>query len=766
MAYAAKDSEDSVKPRKSKGTMSDDDVRAFLGRKIEAAMNQDGGDLSASRQENFNYYIGAEYGNEREGYSKVVTREVLETVEWVLPSVLRVFTAGDRVVTFDPAGPQDEGQAEQETDITNYQVLKANKGKGFLSLHHWFKDTLMYPNGYIKAYMEECTVTDTGEVTGLDALAVQRLKDDPEVEILEQESRVVMLPMPPQMAQPGAQGPPQLPQAELFDLKIKTTKQRNELRLMPVPPEECLVDPDCTSLDLDEADCVTHRTKKTYTALILEGYDADKLDMVGNSAQDGYDWGSEKVSRMFYTDEQPATKNDSDDDSMREFWVHESHVWMDYDKDGVAEFRRVCMIGDQIFENEETNYQPMIALSAILMPHKHNGMSYADLVKDLQLLMSTLKRQLLDNIYKINIRRKAFSEDSLTEDGSTMAAMLNTNAEFIPVKGRAQDAFFPEPNMSIVAEILPVMQYVDEQKNMRSGVAPTVALDPEVIQESTVGAFTQAVEQASQRVEMLVRIFAETGVKTLMLKVHQLMRMHQDIATTVKIRGNWIPVDPQGWRDRTDMTANVGLGYNNKPQMIQLLTQLLGMQKEALAGNLTDAAKIFNTFQKLIHAAGLGDVNQYFADPKQPGWQPPQPPPDPNMILAQAQAQALGAESQRKAQKDQQDFQLAQMKLMADHQYRQSEQQLGQADRVLTAQKMTHAVDEFRVKHGMDLNETAATIRNKDADSELKMAQAVEARAKAGQTAIEASDVYREATQIVANQGSEDGTDSADTPVH
>jgi len=747
--------------RKPSDTMSDDNVRAFLGRKIDAAMNQDGNDLSTARQENFNYYIGAEYGNERDGYSKVVTREVLETVEWVMPSILRVFTAGDRVVVFDPMGPQDEAQAEQETDITNYSVLKANKGKGFLSLHHWFKDMLMYPNGYLKAYMEECTTTDTGMVTGLDAGAVAQLQKDPDVEILEQDSRIVE--MPPIVQVPGM--PPMPQQIEVFDLKIKTTKQIKELRLMPVPPEECLVDPDCTSIDLDEADCVVHRTKKDFTTLVTEGYDRNKLEQIGASPNDGgYNWGSEKVNRLFYADESPMTSEYEDDDSMRQYWVHECYVWMDYDRDGIAEFRRICMIGDVIFENEETNYQPMIALSAILMPHKHNGMSYADLMKDLQLLMSTLKRQLLDNIYKINIRRKAFSEDALTEDGSTMAAMLNAQAEFIPVKGRAQDAFFPEPSQSIVADLLPVMQYVDEQKNMRSGVSPTVALDPDVIQEATVGAFTQALDQSSQRVEMLVRIIAETGMKTLMLKVHQLLRMHQDIATTIKIRGQWIPVDPQGWRDRTDMTANVGLGYNNKTQQMQLLTQLLALQQQSASAGLADQKKVFNTLHKLVNASGLGDVNQYFLNPNDPNWKPPPPAPDPQMVLAQAQAAALGADSQAKIQKNQQDFQLAQQKQFMDHQAKQGDQQLSQADRVLAYQKMQQDAQQFAAKHGLDLGESAAKIRNQDADSELKGAQAIKAKAEAGHTAVEASDTFKQAKDIVKSQGSIDPTD--ETPVH
>ena len=190
--------------------MSETQVVGFLGRKIWQAMNDEDGDISDNREENFNYYIGAEYGNERAGYSKFVTREVLETVEWVLPSVLRVFLSGDRIVEFEPLGPDDEKAAQQETDITNYFVMRANNAGqgGFIPLHHWMKDALMYPNGYLKVYMEEKTVTDVGVVTGLTEMGVLALEEDPEVEILEQRSRTVTISPPQPAGAPAAPGQP------------------------------------------------------------------------------------------------------------------------------------------------------------------------------------------------------------------------------------------------------------------------------------------------------------------------------------------------------------------------------------------------------------------------------------------------------------------------------------------------------------------------------------------------------------------------------
>ena len=752
--------------------MTESQVVGFLGRKIWQAMNDEDGDISDNREENFNYYIGQEYGNERDGYSQFVTRETLETVEWVLPSVLRVFLSGDRIVAFEPQGPEDEAKAEQETDIANYFAMRANnKGTGgFLPLHHWMKDCLMYPNGYLKCYMTERIETDVGIVTGLTDVGVQMLADDEDVEILEQRSRIERVPAPPapppQMngggdpnAPPpaGMQPPPQVPvdmqpevEVEVFDLKIRTTKQMMEMRLDPVPPEECLVDNDTTTLDLDEADFVCHRVRKTYTQLVLEGYDPDELDQVGLG--EDYQWNDERVNRLFYEDEDPDAE-DEDDPSMRTFWVHECYASFDFDGDGLGELRRVVLIGDRVFENEETNYQPMIAMSAILMQHKHTGMSYVDIMKDLQILQSVLTRQLLDNIYKINVRRKVFSEDALTEDGATMEAILNTQAEFIPVRGPAQNAFVPEPTQSIVGELLPVIQHFTASTTARTGVSPDAQVDGNALQEVRQEVFSNAMDRASQRIEMLVRIFAETGYRKLMLKVHQLLRSHWDLKRTIKLRGEWVDVDPQGWRQRTDMSINVGLGFHTKQQQLSLLVQLISMQKEAAGQGMADAKRIYKGLEKIVNASGIGDVRQFFIDPESPEYQPPQPPPDPNMILAEAQANALNSKAQVEQGELQFKMQTEGQGKMMDLQIKQAELQGKDADRALKERELAIREAELERDGVLKAGELDAKIENIRADTQLKRSQSDKTMAEGAAVAVEASDTFQKAAKIVSQAG-------------
>lgn len=723
--------------------MSEQQVLGFLGRKILQAMNDEDGDLSDNREENFNYYTGQEYGNERDGYSKYVTRETLETIEQVLPSVLRVFLSGDQIVAFDPVGPEDEEAAKQETDITNYYVMKKNKNGegGFLSLHHWLKDALMNPCGYIKAYMEEFDKTSVGTVTGLTAEGVAYLDADENVQILGQRTRLEQVMIDGQVAE-----------IEVFDLKIRTTKRIMQLRIDPVPPEEMLVDNDLTSLNMDDADFVCHRVQKTFSRLVTEGFDPDELNLVGQG--ENYQWNDERVNRLYYEDEDPDAE-DEDDDSMRQFWVHECYAWFDFDGTGVAQHRKVTIVGDKVFENEETDYQPFIALSSILMQHKHNGMSYIDIMKDLQVLLSTLTRQLLDSVYKANVGKQFISEDALTTDGSTMEALLNTQAEYVPVRGPAAHAVAPNPRQALAGELLPVIQHFTQARAMRTGVTPETAVSANELQEVRQDVFMNAMEAASQRIEMLVRIIAETGMRWLMLKVHQLLRSHWDVATTVKLRGQWVDVDPSGWQDRTDMSINVGLGFHTKHQLLGLLVQLLSMQKEAVQAGLATPEKIYNTLEKIINAGGIGDVRMFFVDPNSPEYKPPEPPPDPNMILAQAQAQALQQEQQRKGFEAQASAQNQAQKVQADTAAKSQDIQLKQVDQQIKlrelALKEAEMVAAGKLQEG-EIAKQIAEVQNIHADTAVKMRQAGKTEAETMQIAVEASETYQAAVDMAEEE--------------
>ena len=666
--------------------MDESQVVSIVRAKINQALNESGDEISETRMENYDYYVGREYGNERDGFSSVVTREAMEAVEWALPSIMRVFTSSNDVVSYEPVGPEDEQEARQQTQIANHYLTRENNS--FLAMYNWFKDTLMYPNGYIKLFMDERITTSVEEFEGLDALQLQAamtgLMMQGEVQVVEQESTYEEL----TDMLGNVVG-----QKERFAIKVRITKKVMEPKLVNIPPDELLVAENTFSIDLDEADFICHRVNKTYSELVEMGYDRELLDEAGvtNSQFD-----EEDENKNYSEDEDDGTETDP---SMRMYTVNECYLKIDEDGDGIAEHRKICLIGSTIFADEEINYQPFVALTTIPLPHQHPGLSMIDAVKDIQKIKSTLMRNMLDNIYKANVRRKYVGDAFISDEAGTLDVLLDTASEFIPA--RDPGALREEQVQPIVSEILPVIKTMDEMQGIRTGVTPQLSLDPNILRETTMGAYQSAISQASQRVEMIVRIFGETGVRQLFIKMHQLLRTSIDQDRAIRIRGEWIPFNPSTWRERNNVSVAVGLGHNSKSEELKMLTALLEIQKEAVPFGLASGANVYNTLDRMVELGGIGETQTFFTDP---ATIPPKQPEGPSMAeqLAMIDLQNRKEES------------------IANLQMKSNEMQLKAQQSATEAQAQ---MSSDMQKMQMEMAELQAKLAEMDANKKLKEAQ-------------------------------------------
>ena len=771
--------------------MTKRELSQYIERRMRHALNRSDGTVSRHREDLFNRYQGLPYGpgssgEEREGYSKFTTREVMEAVEWALPSILSVFMSADRIVEFEPASAEDEGRAAQETDIVNYKILRANDGDGFIELANFVKDALINPTAYLKVYVEEAERTEIIELSDVLPPQLAELLADPEIELLEQRSRMERVPMPvpsgpgpgaaPDLSPGAAPGPPPmngsgpgaaaplhttpgappgpLPGApgggpgapfapsgplvlEVFDLKLRRTTMRPTLQIRGVPGEEMLVDARLTSTSIEEAEFVCHRQRKSLSDLLKMGFSKGDLQDVREDSTDLV-WNEEKVNRMFYEDE---LRQYEEDEPYYEY--DECYVDVDYSGDGKKERRYVVLIGGEIFINEETSYQPFIGMSSLMNPHKHIGLSVAELVLDIQLLLTTLTRQLLDNLYQLNVGKHAVDENAFLSDGSTVEALVNTQSRFVPVRGVPRESVAPMAMTTVLKDILPVIQDARQMTALRTGIAPENNVDPEVLQQSNTGAFMGAMTKANERLELIIRIMAETGFKMLCRKVHRLLRMHPSMAETVKLRGAWIPVDPSQWSSRTDMVVNVGLGFNSNQQLMSALMSLLGIQTEKLMGmGLAGPAEIYQTVEKLIRTVGLGSPNQYLKNPNMPGWQPPQPPPDPAMMAAVTQDAVLRADQMTKRQKVEYDKEISQR----DQQIEYLKVQL---EAVKSGYDLEHASEELELKRLANMIAAAAQeTKETEADAD--------ARDTAAHTRLQLAQIQEVLSKVVLNRAKAD----------
>src|SRR5678816_532812 len=139
--------------------------------------------LSEQRRKAMQYYYGEPYGNEVEGRSQVVTTEVKDAVEGIMPSMMAIFTSGGDIVRFQAQRPEDEDAAQQATDYCNWVFMQQNDG--FLPLYCMIKDALLLKNGYVKIYWGNYEDVEKETYQGLTDLEMHSLLDDGDLEVVE-----------------------------------------------------------------------------------------------------------------------------------------------------------------------------------------------------------------------------------------------------------------------------------------------------------------------------------------------------------------------------------------------------------------------------------------------------------------------------------------------------------------------------------------------------------------------------------------------------
>ncbi len=636
--------------------MSDGDLAAILDAKIHNALGYQGGRLSQLRRQAERYYKGESFGNEIDGRSQVVSRDVAEAVDSMMPSLMRIFASGDQVVRFNPSGPQDEAIADQATDYVNWIWNQQNEG--FANFYSWFKDALLKKTGAIKIWWDASEDVTRETYQGLTDEELQLLAGDPGIEMVEHDEYVdPSYPGPSAVALPedlAGDAPEAAPIPKLHDVVVRRTIRDGRVRVEPLPPDEFLIDRRAVSLD--EAPFVAHRVKRTISELIEMGYAKSKvIDLAGD---DVADYGMERLERFQDEDEMPWRQAGELDPTMREVWVTECYLRVDYDGDGVAELRKITVAGEgaaSVLDNEPVDDHPFAALTPIPMPHKFFGMSIAEQTIDLQLIKSTLWRGALDALYLSNSPQVGAVEGQVNLDD-----LLNRRPGGI-VRIKSADALVPIATAPLGGDVFQMIEYIDSVREQRTGVSRyNQGLDPDTLNKTATG--INAIQNAAQqRLELIARVFAETGVKRAFRRILELVCKHQQKPKIIRLRQRWTAMDPREWNDEMDMSVSVGLGTGNRDQQVAQMMSLLRLDQEivqmqgGVAGPLVTVQNIYNKLAKLVEASGLKNVASYYSDPRSQPPRPPGPPSGPPPVdpLIQQQQMALQTERQRVAQEPQ-----------------------------------------------------------------------------------------------------------------
>ena len=613
-----------------------------------------GDEISQQRERAMEYYYGLPFGNEVEGRSQFIDSTVQDTIEWIKPSLMRVFAAGDDMVKFTPHGPEDVAMAEQASDYVNYVFTKDNPG--FEILYSWFTDALLSKNGIIKVWWDETEESTREEYYDLTDIEVESIISDDDVDVVQhtEEEREVESDLG------------QVVETR-HDLVIKRKERDGKIKIENVPPSEFLISREAKAIP--QARFVCHRVRKTLSELreMYPDQDLEPEDLGGD--EDDTTFPSERESRFDFDNSSSFHFGASEpEEALRSYLVHESYLKTDFDGDGIAELRKVCVVGDYVLENDPIDSTPFVSITPIKIPHKFFGLSVADLVMDLQLMKSTLMRNLMDNMYNMNFGRYAVLEGQANLDD------LLTQRPGGVVRVKSPNAITPLTTPPLEPYAFQMLEYLDGVRESRAGVSKmSQGMNDNALTSHTTATAVNAVMTAAQsRVELIARNFAETGGKDLMLVIYKLLYKFQDKERMVMLRNEWVPVRPDVWKDKYDCTVSVALGSGNKDQQMAHLSQMLSFAGEAMGGGLriVNEQNMYNLGAALVKAMGFQNVSDFLTDPSQI---PPQPEePSEAQMEMQVKSKELdikAAELQLKQQKIQQEYQ----KLAVDSRLKQEE---------------------------------------------------------------------------------------------
>jgi hypothetical protein len=693
--------------------MDDTELQGIVAGELEDAVSYIDADVSPIRAKGTEYYRGDPFGNEEDGRSQVVAMEVRDTVSAMLPSLMKVFFSTENVVEFVPRGPEDVAGAQQATDYANYVFTSDNNG--FMTTYALFKDSLVRKCGIAKYWWEEVEEVKIEEYSGLDDQTLQVLmQEGAEVKI------VVSYPEPGAMPQMDMTTGLPMPVPMIHDVEIKRTTRDGRIRIMAVPPEELVLDRRARSFD--DAGIIAHRQMATVSDLIAMGYDQDEIEE--NISSTDLDSNDEYLAR------QPLSTTMGSGDSLnpmqRRVLYVEAYIRVDFDGDGIPELRKVCCMGSgyTVVRNLPASYIPFVDFPCDPEPHTSplEAMSMFDLTHDIQEIKSEIMRNTLDSLAQSIHPRTAVVEGQVNIDD-----VLNNETGAI-IRMRAPGMVQPFSSPFVGQAAFPMLDYMDQMREDRTGMSKAaMGLDPDALQSTTKAAVAATVSASQSRLELQARILAE-GMKKLFKGILYLITTHQDKPRMVRLRNEWVQIDPRVWDANMDVSVNIGLGNGDVNERMQAMTMIAGkqeqiMQQFGLGNPVVTPAMYIRTIQKIVEMSGVKDASSYFqalpADFQLP--QADAPKPTPEEVLAQVQAQSIQADIQKKAA----ELELKREQMIRDDDYRRDQ----------LAQDLMLKKYELELKYGTQIG-----------TAEIEARQAMDREAMVQQSAI-----VQQAVQTAAN---------------
>lgn len=625
--------------------MGDDELLSLLSKKEETAGAYVWGQLATERETAMREYHRLPYGNEEEGWSQIVSSDIQDTVEWILPQLLKVFMGTDKAVAFEPSTQADVSGTEQATAAVNYVFTKQNSG--FLILYTLLKDMLTVRNCAVMWRKETQEVVSSKPFKGATPEMLAMLTEQGgEIEQAQEVQGVDQFGMP----------------VQLFNGRIKTTEKKTIVKVEAFSPEDLLIDREWNSPLLADCNYVCRMMRVTMSDIKLMGLKCTPEEL---RASDGAAFSADSENRLSQTNQTGLRGLDenTEDDSMAEGWMRLEYVLVDADGDGIAERRCVYRLKDKILKDDIVSHVPLATCSPTLNTHRWDGMSIADAVGDLQKMHTELLRQTFNSSYLANNPRTKVLTDANWSPLANMADLLDSRPGGI-IRVRQLEAVTEQNTTFVAGATMPLLEYIQTMRENRTGVSRTSqGMNPDALNNTATGRQID-VSQAAQRIELIARIVAEVLLKPMFAGILKELTDGTMEKLAFRLRDEFVEYDPNEWRDQYDMTINVGLGTGDKNSQAMQLQMIFQNQMGLMGMGLATPTHIYHTQSKMIENAGYKDVQNFLQkpDPNQPFQAPPPPELQVKQMELQADAQKFQAETQQEQMKFQAEM-AAQMQL-------------------------------------------------------------------------------------------------------
>jgi hypothetical protein len=567
------------------------------------------GELGVRAREAWHYYYGELPNPVTKGSSQWIDRSVWESVNGMLQEAMNVFTTDvNETVKFMPINREDGNAAKAATQMVNQIMLKENDG--YQVLHDVFKESFVVRTSFVKRYWAEKAHTEVETFSGLTEEEIESYIADV---IMSDKIDPAMISFEAEID----------PETKMASGSISRKIKKEGVHIEFTPFEQVLVEPSATSFK--DANYVGHRVRKTKDELLTMGFDPDRVEELSPASSDIE---AGVIANARINNISPLNVSDVvmvGDAKADKLWLYENYMKTSLIS-GEIELLQIFTINGEVLEINRVSEVPFVNINPLPTPGFIWGESLVDITKDIQDLNTQIVRGLIDNTMNANHRRY------IATKGQYDRRSLLDNRPGGVVEVTAPGAIELFPYHPLPQGMINLLEYVEQKKEQRTGVTRLgQGLNPDVFKNDNAHATVSDMLSASMnRLRMVCRNLAETGISELMLGIYRLVRENGKEPLEVRTSKGIVKILPRDLPPREGMALAYAIGTNERRERGQNMMMLMQSTMDGPTAQFMLPEQQYHMACEIYKAFGIPDVENFLTPVDE---LPPPPEPSPADLM-------------------------------------------------------------------------------------------------------------------------------------